>query len=39
MKFSQLIEHNMIFFFKNHAENKERGLALDLILFFQKSFL
>ena len=29
MKFSQLIEYNKYFFFKNHAENEERKLVAD----------
>ena len=38
MKFGYLIEYisTKIFFFKNHAENKERRLVVDPFLFFEK---
>ena len=38
MKFGYLIEYISIkiFFFKNHAENKERRLVVDPFLFFEK---
>ena len=33
MKFGQLIEHNKIFFIKNHVEYEAERLVLDLFLF------
>ena len=34
MKFSQLIEYNVIFFLKNHAENEAWRLVPDLFNVF-----
>ena len=39
MKFSKLIEHNKIFFFRNHAENVAGRLFLDLFSFLEKLYL
>ena len=36
MKFSKLIEHNKIFFFRNHRENEAGRLFLDLFSFLKK---
>ena len=39
MKFDQLIEHNVRnIFFKNHAENQIKRLALDFFLLFKNAF-
>ena len=37
MKFGWLIEHPMIFFFKNCAENEAGKLGPDHFLFFKKA--
>ena len=37
MKFGQLIEYKIIFFFKTHAENEVGRLVADLLLFFKKA--
>ena len=37
MKFGPLIEHNKIFFFKNHAQNDSGTLATKHFLFFKKA--
>ena len=39
MKFGKFIEHNKIFFFKNHAENEAGRLVPDLFLFSLKKTL
>ena len=36
MKFGQAIEHNKIYFLKNHSENETGGLVPNL-LFFKKA--
>ena len=36
-KFGQLIKHNKIYFFKNHAQNEVERLVPDLFLYFKKA--
>ena len=37
MKFGQAIEHNKIFYLKNHSENETGGLVSNLLLFLKKA--
>ena len=37
MKFTQLIEYDKIFSFKNHSESEAGGLVPDVFLFFKKA--